>query len=174
MILDKDKEQKVRVFSVPGSGTNSLLFILRNAGLGVHQRHYGAPPRQVFRDMTDWPRASSIRRPEDNWVTFYAIGHHNRFSFKQCWMEFNERFLKDEELLILPVDHPERDNYLNHMEEQLGVKLQTDWEPQNSRPEHNHDLEISKEDMDFVYELEVVKKFYEREKLPSFLVHQAE
>ena len=154
------KDRIIRVLTVPGSGTHSMIGILKDAGLKVHQRHYGAPPREVLVDMSSWARVSTIRDPVDNYGSFYNGGHNKLFNFQRCWEELNDRYLYDNQLLVLPIDHPDRDKHLRYMSAVLDVELKTDWEPLNKAEYREGRPVMPDEIFEIIRDLEIVKKFY--------------
>jgi len=137
------------VRSVQHTGTDFLHGILMDAGWNCR--------------VTHWTKAnakdpglliSPIRKPEDCWVTWCS--RDRKEDFYEMWSLFNQVYLENHNLMIVPIDTEDRDEHLQRLSERLKCELKTDWSPKNSRPHQNY----KERDFSDIYELPIVRRFY--------------
>lgn len=141
------KWAQLEIRSVQHTGTNFLNQLLRNHGWISRASHYLPVNRSGF-------LISPIRRPEDVWVTWCSS--ERKEDFFEVWSLFNQTYLDNDELIIVPVDTDDREDHLSKLSERLKCNIKTNWEPVESRPHRN----FIERDLSDIYNLEVVRKYY--------------
>lgn len=144
----------ILVKSVPHTGTNFLVKILEAARCHIHIQHY-ADYRNIHEVKEDFT-ISPIRCPWMQWVTHTS--RKTQVGLIQSWLDFNERFLNDENLMILPIDTGDRQTHLDVISERIGVQFKTDWMPVGGKKRE----ELIIPDLSWLYDLPVVKKYYDK------------
>jgi hypothetical protein len=110
------------VVSVMHTGTKITLKLLGHPGW----RHIGAADLGSI-PLDDKLVVIPLRKPEDTAESWRKRG----WSLSQLvkdWQALND-FYCQHRALLLPVDHSERDAFLNTIERYLGRSLATDWKP---------------------------------------------
>jgi len=138
-----------QIYSVQHTGSRFIKSILLNHGWGfVDIKHY---QKQYF---TDQLCISPIRNPRDAYISWQSRGRCE--DFYQAWFNFNETYLNNKDLWIVPVDTHDRGLYLNALSDRLEVDLKTNWKPvgcgQRNKVEYIN--------LSAIYNLPVVKEFY--------------
>lgn len=140
---------QLQVSTVQHTGTNFVAKLLTDAGWTVRATHWTA------QNVLD--KGFVISPIRDPWKTYVTWVSRNRNdSFFGQWQLFNQAYLTNPDLYILPIDTADRCDYLMHLSERLKVQLKTDWKPVESRPHKT----VKPTDLSNVYDLPVVKKFY--------------
>jgi hypothetical protein len=152
------KYNKINIFSVPHTGTCFMRQFFDKNHIEHESEHYGllVGKRKALVGGPGILTVSPIREPYMQWISFHSR-QTDFVDYRTSWLLFNERFLMDQDLFILPVDTPDRHKYLNKLEERIGKKLTTDWKPVGGGA--RKELELP--DLTWLYELPVVKKYYE-------------
>lgn len=144
---------QLEIRSVQHTGTNFLDQLLRDNGWYVRATHWTSKLREGL-------TISPIRDP---WMTYVTwISTRRNESYLGQWKLFNEAYLNNPDLWIVPVDTQDRDEHLQALAERLKCSLTTDWKPQNTHER----LPVERTDkvndlLNEVYNLPVVRKFYE-------------
>ena len=61
---------------------------------------------------------------------------------------------------ILPIDHPDRDQYLKKLSDAVGIPLETDWEPFNQTKVPRGTSDVSGYNLDELYEIPEIRRLY--------------
>ena len=131
------------IYSVPHTGTHFLMKLL-----GMKAKHYDGMPEE---DLI----ISPIRDPWETYVSWVSRGRDQ--DFDKPWRIFNEAW-EAKEVLILPIDHKDRDNCLETLGKRLNMQLRTNWIPENT----GNPKEVEKIDLSHIYSLPVVRGYYEQ------------
>lgn len=138
-----------QIYSVQHTGSRFIKSILLNHGWDfVDVKHYQTPY------FTDGLCISPIRNPWDAYISWVSRGRCE--DFYQAWHNFNETFLKNPDLWIVPVDTLNRDKYLRALSYRLDCDLSTDWMPVGCGPRK----QVKNIDLTEIYQLPIVRKFY--------------
>jgi hypothetical protein len=116
---------RVRVLSVPHTGTRFITEVLRNAGLDVVQVHFNGMYAPVIWE-NKVPPIVPIR---DKQATIDSWTRRDRHDppFDKTWQEMEE-FVEDFEPLEIHIDNPaRREDDLKAISEQFGVPLEADF-----------------------------------------------
>jgi len=143
----------INLFSVPHTGTLFLKGVIERSGIDVRARHWeGWEP-------SDELIVAPIRNPYDTYVSWVSRGRDQ--DFKEKWEIFNDAFMSNQKMVIVPIDAHNRDDYLNLLSNALGVTVKTDWTPVNIAASKD----IGPVDLSDIYNLPVVKQFYTQDHL---------
>jgi len=96
---------------------------------------------------------SPIRDPYHVYRTWYSRGKFGPDFYKE-WNRFNSA---RDSVHILPVDTNDREEHLKNLGEKMGLELKTQWKP----IEHMERFEPPEIDLSEVYNLPVVREYYE-------------
>lgn len=140
---------QLEIRSVQHTGTNFIHKVLMDAGWNCRATHWTNANVKDTGLMI-----SPIRNPKDVWVTWCSRDRQE--DFNHMWSLFNQVYLENPNLFIVPVDTEDREDYLNLLSQRLKCDLKTDWTPVESR-EHKNYMD---RDLSNIYELPVVRKFY--------------
>ncbi len=143
----KAKWAQLQVRSVQHTGTCFLHDLLRENGWYVRTTHFNPVNREGF-------LISPIRNPEEVWKTWCS--QERREDFEQMWNLFNDTFLNNPDLHIVPVDTEDREDHLKKLGQRLKCNLKTNWKPVNTHVRKN----FKERDLTSIYDLPVVRKFY--------------
>ena len=143
------------VMSVPSTGTNFVLQLLRSHGIEVGAAHW-----KRNHDTPDGLIISPIRDPRAKWDTWVRANRGPPFTglvdFEYSWSRLDACYLAHNDFYLLPVDSPDRDEYLARLSVRLGVELHTDWSRVNRTP----GMEVTVIDLSNIYGLMVVRDVY--------------
>ncbi len=144
-----DIKKHIQIYSVQHTGSRFIKSILLNHGWDfVDVKHYQKPY------FTNGLCISPIRRPEDVYITWQSRGRIE--DFYQAWFNFNETYLNNPDIWLVPVDTSNRDTYLRALSTRLECDLKTDWKPVGCGPrKHVESINLSE-----IYNLPIVRKFY--------------
>lgn len=133
-------ERDYLLLSVQRSGTRFTQRILTQAGVTTAQIHPVETRRTQLQGWLD-------KNSKEGLPIIVAMRHP--LSVAKSWRarsEPVEKMFEQYQLLIelcelsrpifLPVDHPERDDFLHFMGKELGLTLETDWAKYGHRPDH--------------------------------------
>jgi hypothetical protein len=143
-------ENKLKVISVPHTGTHFIGKLFQTHGFQVEMKHVEAWGKSD--DMIFCP----IRDPKVTHGCWLKRGRQQDFLAK--WKILDEIY-RTQKSFFLPIDTDDREEHLEELEKLLNVKFRTSWKPENSSC---GPTAPSDEDLSEVYELDVVKKFYGR------------
>ena len=62
--------------------------------------------------------------------------------------------------LLLPIDHPDRDEYLSKISAAVGVPLKTDWQPFNRTRVSRGTSDITDNDVNRLYDIPEIRRLY--------------
>ena len=149
-----DNEEFVSEFamvSVQHTGTHFLDALVREHYPKARTTHWITVPNYLRKKRIICP----IRNPYDCFVTWYS---RNSFGvdFFSAWHNFNDAFVAGNIESILPIDTPDRDEYLQELSKVIDRPLKTDWAMKGSMAR----FKPPKVDLSEIYELPVVQKFY--------------
>ena len=139
----------MQIYSVQHTGSKFIKHVLLSHGWDFCDiKHY----QQTY--FTDSLCVSPIRNPKDAYISWISRGKTE--DFYKYWCNFNDTYLNNTDLWIVPVDTPDRDYHLSKLSDRLDCKLSTDWQPVGCGPREN----VPVIDLSAVYDLPVVKNFY--------------
>jgi hypothetical protein len=144
----------LQILSVMHTGTNFLIDLLRNNGWYVKSNHWVAND-MTLKSLVICP----IRDPLKTYITW--VSRNRKDDFLGQWTLFNQAYLNNPDLHIVPVDTQDRGSHLDALSTRLKCQLNTGWQPLGSGV--RRDVEITdsaKNLLTQVYNLPVVKKFY--------------
>ena len=147
---------KIRLVSVPHTGTRFAQELLEQAYPNLICEHWlryrGVVPAAFDCDLVIVP----MRNPLDVYRGFWKRSKMGPEYF-DSWTTLQEAYDYSPVLMrFLPVDLHDRDDYLQALATDLGIRLRTDWEPVGTRESvFEPPIDLSK-----VYRLPVVQQFY--------------
>lgn len=157
--IDRD----LLLVTVQRTGTRFVQRLLREGGITTAQIHAVATRSK---QLDGWieknkkeglPIIVSLRHPlsvAQSWLHRAANNEPKEFQFDRMmdqWAYLVE-IVAASKPLFLPVDHPEKESYLDEMARYVGQPLDTDWEKYGHRP-GSEDVKLSKADIDGINEL---------------------
>jgi len=145
--------------SVPHTGTRFLSRLLDTHGIQLPDYHFWEfLPEDL---IAGYPglKICPIRDPKMVYVTWASKKGKVMSMYYTAWALFNELYMSGEEVFVLPIDTPDREEHLKALSKRLEVDLKTDWTPVGSEPR----LQVEIPDLSGIYRLDVVKKFYSKE-----------
>lgn len=160
------------MLSVPHTGTRTLRRVL-----SCFSKHTFVDDERLALDLTDTVIASPLRDPAEVWKSWVRrVG--TGFAVKEEYFDLSwERLAHLDELydiIYVPLDHPERDSQFHKVEQALGESLTPDWGQREGHiseevmsvalppPVFGYEGEAIKRDLSWVYELPIIKRFYEQ------------
>lgn len=153
------------VISVPCSGSR---FAADLTGYVLYYHVWGLRSIQdVVSRNGDEVIVAPVRRPEKVWRTFWQRFHKipgrtdnsHELSIPAAWRQM-QTLSERHDIVWLPIDTPDRDDYLAVLSDRLGVELVTDWAPVGARPERYKQKQEPKKDWSWVYDLPFMRKIY--------------
>lgn len=153
------------ILSVPHTGTRSLEKITGYTHL--HSYAYMTPQDILNRNQNE-VMVVPLREPWAVWTTWfqryggrkYIMDPDHPKSMESAWRALAalDRYF---DLHYIPVDIPGvRDEQLELLSEKMGRKLVSDWIPVGARPEKKKTLQPGERNLDFVYNMPFVRRFY--------------
>lgn len=140
----------IKVRSVQSTGSHFIMKLLRRNGFHVNLHHFD-------KHQTEGLVVCPIRDPWDTYVTWKSKKYGDKFNdYDTQWCRFNQAWLDNDELFVLPIDISHRLRYLVKLGKVLDTRLTTDWKKEGSIPH----IQVEKVDLSHIYELPVVRKFY--------------
>lgn len=113
-----------RVVSIPHTGTTFACMTLGSMYIHLLSRDDG---RAAFDHVADIEHVIvPVRDPA--LVAQSWIRRRYTENLTRCW-DLLAELARRQEIMLLPVDHPRRDNYLSAIALRLGEDLATDWQP---------------------------------------------
>jgi hypothetical protein len=166
--LDHAKRRQVIIVSVPHTGTVFVKTLLSKAKLNPIQHHCHSDSVFLLKSRPNAQIVVPLRHPEKAWRTWCLRGtglqerrqRAKYEQFRQAWVWLDE-ICRDYDVLYLPIDLPERDQYLETMSEALDIPLETDWAPRGATAGSLIMHEPQERDLSDVMALDVVRRFYE-------------
>lgn len=145
-----DIKNPIQIYSVQHSGSRSLRNIfLRNGFDFVDIKHFTKPYFDIEFAV------APIRDPIEVYKSWVSKGRTE--DFFNAWWNFEQTFLMNPNLWIIPVDIPARQSRLNKLGEHLHINFDTDWEIIGHTEQKQ---EIKKPDLSEIYNLIIVSSFY--------------
>ena len=141
---------QLQVRSVQHTGTHFVYELLRKFGWDARCMHFTKENKESGFII------SPIRDPRKCYITW--ISRKRKENFLEQWKLFNEAYLTNKDLYVIPIDTIDRDQRLEELSNKLKCHLKTNWKPVGSR-EHV-EVDIDKDVLEEVYSLPVVRKFY--------------
>jgi len=142
------EEKIIRCFSVQHTGTHFMIKLLQGNGFCVNASHFGNSKVSGF-------TVCPIRSPRSAYRTWVSRGFKSE-DFATQWERFNNAFLTNDQLFVLPIDTFDRAIYLEELGGLLGKVLSTDWKKVSSLPNG----EVPYKDLTHICKLPLVEKFY--------------
>jgi hypothetical protein len=153
---------KVRIVSVPHTGSNFLKRLLR-VGY-THARaffEYGDPKGARKYPVDPETMLVPLRHPEDNWQSFVRRYHGTNAPWQknhyEQWKCLERLYNEGENMIFLPLDVPDREDYMDVLRQQSKKKIVTDWEPVNASRKGKKDVQG---DLSYVWEISFIKEIY--------------
>lgn len=153
------------VVSVPHSGSNFTNQLLENKmgykhAKGLFLEGDYRLNRKTF-PVTANTLVIPLRHPEANWKSWKHryegvndVWEHNHFL---QWKAL-ERIVNEDDCIFLPIDTPDREEYLQALRERSGKDLQTDWGKVNTAGTPKS-MQCDK-DLSYVWEIDFIKEIY--------------
>ena len=155
------------ILSVPHTGTRTIAKITGYPYL--HTYDY-TTPQDIRNRNGDGVICVPLRNPADVWATWaqryearpFVLDPDHPKSMETAWRALSaiDRIF---DIVYVPVDRPDRDKQLAILSERMGQVLHADWTPQGARPAERKQATVPERDLDFIYELPFVRRFYNRE-----------
>ena len=145
----KARWAQLQIRSVQHTGTGFIDDMLSKAGWKVRTTHY---TESTVKDRG--LIISPIRNPYDCYVTW--ISRKRTEDFFQTWRWFNEMYLENPDLIVVPIDTEDREDHLQNLCKKLKCHIVTNWKPVNSEPRED----VKPINLDEIFKLDVVRKYY--------------
>jgi hypothetical protein len=155
-------DKMIKLYTIQHTGTFFFKDLLKKNNIKFNYSHLGEGIKALPGDIT----LCTIRDPEQTYISTRSRGRYitdfEKHRFAQSWKELNELWLKSNttKTFFIPIDLPEKQQYLDALSKELGKEIKTDWEPIGHRRHKN----VSLIDLSSIYNLPVVKAFYGKSK----------